>query len=108
MHAGTPKEYTVTVPTASQLIKAGPAYVPTNAIAYRPPPGQPDQWTLRVPDAGGDGYHRWEYTHVHAASAVCTCRKCERERERGEIERERERQKERERIVVVRRSLAWY
>jgi hypothetical protein len=106
MHAGTSNEYTVTVPTASQLTKVGPTYVPSKAMSYRPPPGQPDQWTLRVPDAGGDGYHRWEYTHVHAASEAC--RKYEQERERAKIERERERQRERERVVVIRRSLARY
>ena len=133
LHAGTPQEYTVTVPNAPHFYTPRPpspsaAMVPyqapiptamqsynaaTTAITYRPPPGQPDQWSLRVPDATGDGWHKWEYTHIHAP-AECACRECmrDREREREEREREmerlRERERSRERVVVVRRSTRYW
>jgi len=77
---------------------------PSRDLTYRPDPNQSDAWSIRVPDANGDGYHKWEYTHVHS---MCACRKCEREREKA---REREREREMERMVVVRRDerrLGW-
>ncbi|KAF8253820.1 hypothetical protein K440DRAFT_618312 [Wilcoxina mikolae CBS 423.85] len=128
MHPGSRREYAVTVPTApviytppSPLPVSGRAIVPyipqstyggfstttitpTRDLTYRPDPNQSDAWSIRVPDANGDGYHKWDYTHVHS----CTCRKCERERERA---REREREREMERIIAIRRDerrLGWW
>ncbi|KAI5858711.1 hypothetical protein BZA05DRAFT_382217 [Tricharina praecox] len=145
MHAGTSQEYTMTVPTAPHIYTAPSPRAPspagvlvpyraptpvaaptapqsynsmTTAMTYRPPANQPDHWSLRVPDAAGDGWHKWEYTHMHAP-AECGCRECakdrEREREREERmekervwQREKERERSRERLVVVRRSTRYW
>jgi len=120
MHPGSRREYAVTVPTAPVVYtppsptsnRAVVPYVPpssttmatyggsttskvtqTSGLTYRPDPKQSDAWSVRVPDANGDGYHKWEYKHVH----VCTCRKCEREREWR-------RERELDRMVIVRQE----
>lgn len=115
MHPGSSNEYIVTVPTAPTAPTAPYNYTaPTNTrnlvpytrplpsmasvvpatrnMTYRAAPGDRDNWTLKVPDANGDGYHRWEYKHVH--EGVCQCRDCLRERELFEREREMERERE--------------
>ncbi|KAI5821289.1 hypothetical protein BZA77DRAFT_299104 [Pyronema omphalodes] len=59
-------------------------------IWYSKPREQPDQWTLRVNDAKGDGYHKWEYKHVHKGEMEgCGCWNCEEDRKKGRRKEER-------------------
>lgn len=71
-------------------------------VKFMPAKGQPDSWTLRLPDATGDGHHRWDYTHVHA-SRTCDCHSCvlSREEEREEREREEKEREDRERELDI-------
>ncbi|CCX31411.1 Protein of unknown function [Pyronema omphalodes CBS 100304] len=54
-------------------------------VWFTRPKEQPDQWTLRISDAQGDGYHKWEYKHVHKGEMEgCGCKQCEKiRRKRG-------------------------